>query len=78
MSPLRSKTAAHRNRLQATSVFSLIVPFGAIWQHKIDKAANFVEGISTKLLAFLRLAATKLGITLALSGLFQGNLTASQ
>jgi hypothetical protein len=56
----------------------LIVPFGAIWQQKIDKAANFVEGISTKLLAFLRLAATKLGITLALSGLFQGNLTASQ
>jgi hypothetical protein len=54
-----------------------MVPFGAAGQHLIDNAAN-VDGLSTKLLAFLQPAATKLGITLALSGLFQENLTASQ
>ena len=54
-----------------------MVPFGAAGQHLVDNVAN-VDGLSTKLLAFLHPAAKKLGITLALSGLFQGNLTASQ
>jgi hypothetical protein len=50
----------------------------AIPQHLLGEVELMERHASTKLLAFLPSAATKMGSALVLTGLFQRNLTAGQ